>query len=868
MSEISKENFLAYFPGPKGENSQFIKELFGTVLDDYFHWRRNYYPSDPTVISPSEAHDFIDERSDLQERLSEMLGRLRRSFPFYSPRYIAHQQGETTIPALVGSLAGLLYNSNNVTSETGAVTLEYEIDACNRLLGMIGFTPPPDPPRVVTQASLDEYHKMLSFEYAWCHLTSGGTVANIESLWVARAVKYFPLSVRDTAIARALELKVNVIGEDGLVGMRNISEVDPQELLNIEPSESLALISRYLEAIKQKMGSPRGQDGPSDNEIADMAWRFLESDSKYSLANGMARCLVDFPPAIFVSGAAHYSISKALDLLGLGKDCLVPVEMNSTFRLDINDLELKILDATKKGRIPLCVIGIAGTTEEGAIDPVDKIIELRQRMQTKGISFWVHVDAAWGGFFRTLLIKAASERVIDDLNSLVSIASLELLDGEFELLVFEVDEVKPTITDHFVEKVVRLIQALDDLLFGEGDSDVLFLHYSSSALEALAGRELSSVATALDLLLSVVNQLRDGDADSKGTALPPDDLGSCASSEMVSDLSGEIELVLSNFDYERRREAHFHKSVEVAFSDSAIVGAIDAIALADSVTVDPHKMGYVNYPCGAVAFRNDWVRLLVRQKAPYITSVADARILHLPPRHLVETAKPGDRAKVGLIATEAFAPYTLEGSRPSFPATALWLNTELIPLDRLNHGKIVRSSWLAARELFEWLSNLNEALDATGIRRDFEVLTYAREDGKSKPPDTNIIIFGVRAKGDRTLEGMCDLTNRVYKHFSIQAEHGEREYSYSQPFFLSKTTFAQPAYSYPTMRTFIEAAGITDGEASYRRSGVVVLRSTVMNPYLITLAKRRRVEILREFILEFSRVAQMETEKLIQMPLG
>jgi glutamate/tyrosine decarboxylase-like PLP-dependent enzyme len=49
------------------------------------------------------------------------------------------------------------------------------------------------------------------------------------------------------------------------------------------------------------------------------------------------------------------------------------------------------------------VVAIIGTTEEGAVDPLAKVLKLRKRYQRLGMSFIVHADAAWGGYFASTL---------------------------------------------------------------------------------------------------------------------------------------------------------------------------------------------------------------------------------------------------------------------------------------------------------------------------------------------------------------------------------------------------------------------------------------------------------------------------------
>jgi glutamate/tyrosine decarboxylase-like PLP-dependent enzyme len=72
--------------------------------------------------------------------------------------------------------------------------------------------------------------------------------------------------------------------------------------------------------------------------------------------------------------------------------------------MDINDLEKQLDDCIAK-KIPIFgVVAIMGSTEHGACDPLADIIELRDKYQNeKGVSFAIHCDAAWGGYFASLL---------------------------------------------------------------------------------------------------------------------------------------------------------------------------------------------------------------------------------------------------------------------------------------------------------------------------------------------------------------------------------------------------------------------------------------------------------------------------------
>ena len=126
---------------PQGENSEFLIDSVTTILQDYVHWRRNYFPDDSILIDKNVQRDNQDEYDKIHLGLMELMAQLRRNFPFYSPRYIGHMLSDISIPAMLEYFAGMLHNSNNCTTEAAPVTVEWEIEACNKILSMLGFTP-------------------------------------------------------------------------------------------------------------------------------------------------------------------------------------------------------------------------------------------------------------------------------------------------------------------------------------------------------------------------------------------------------------------------------------------------------------------------------------------------------------------------------------------------------------------------------------------------------------------------------------------------------------------------------------------------------------------------------------------------------
>lgn len=95
---------------------------------------------------------------------------------------------------------------------------------------------------------------------------------------------------------------------------------------------------------------------------------------------------------IIGSSLMHYSFEKAAELLGIGTRGLIRVPVGSDNRIDLIALQQTIAACRARKQHILAIIGIAGTTDSGAIDPLAEIAEIANE---QNIHF--HVDAAWGG---------------------------------------------------------------------------------------------------------------------------------------------------------------------------------------------------------------------------------------------------------------------------------------------------------------------------------------------------------------------------------------------------------------------------------------------------------------------------------------
>ena len=97
-------------------------------------------------------------------------------------------------------------------------------------------------------------------------------------------------------------------------------------------------------------------------------------------------------PTIYLSGEAHHSFNKIAHLTGLGRKAIRYVATGDDLRMDLQHLSRQVAEDRKNGFAPFMVVGTAGTTGAGAIDPLP---ELSLFCQSENL--WFHVDAAWGG---------------------------------------------------------------------------------------------------------------------------------------------------------------------------------------------------------------------------------------------------------------------------------------------------------------------------------------------------------------------------------------------------------------------------------------------------------------------------------------
>lgn len=363
------------FLGPYGENDALLEKLTVEFLRDHVYWRRNFHPEDPPAIPTHAAQhpEFMAFEARLRRELHSLSAALKRSVPFHSPRYLGHMVSDLALPGLAAQMLTLPYNPNNVSEDAAPVTIDLEIRAGLQLARMLGYKDDPTRP-----------------DCAFGHLTSGGTVANYQALRLAMALKAFPVALR-------------TVSPPGL----EVPE-DDWAAFNLAPRACIELMQSWQDWLAAIAPTAR------------RSWQRRVEDERVEqlgLVEFFARHPELSPPVVLVPVTAHYSWSKGMKLLGLGREQLLQVPERG-MRMDTDALDTMLEQLHEQRRPVLLTVAVLGTTEFGTIDPVLEVIDQRERHAEEGFGFSVHVDAAWGGYLATLFrAEDGALRPLEELRS-------------------------------------------------------------------------------------------------------------------------------------------------------------------------------------------------------------------------------------------------------------------------------------------------------------------------------------------------------------------------------------------------------------------------------------------------------------------
>ncbi|MDG2138389.1 MAG: pyridoxal-dependent decarboxylase [Luminiphilus sp.] len=555
MTDGSKSTL---FIGPKGEQGRIFSSLWDHLFSVTMQRRSQRFANDSEWHPlATTAHD--SDHATVLSALEELLGLLREEIPTFSPRYLGHMVSDVSIPALLGHMAMLFENANLASREAAVVGSALETEAINLLANMVGLDPKP----------------------ARGHFTSGGTLANFEAVWRAR----YRL---DHWLALGVWLKVNGHSNAPLFDWAHCGwSVYHEQMKCHELSEPDLL--PYSSVVMGALAMSRFAREHFEEEWPE--------------------------PVLLVPGNKHYSWPKAANIFGLGREAVWSCDLDEKGRLSPDALKAQIGRAEVDGRPIMMVVSVAGTTELGMIDPVDKVADLLDELcEHRGLHIWHHIDAAYGGYFCSVL---------------------------------------------------------------KGDASSL-----SAASEA----------------------------------------------------------------------------------------ALRAFPRASSLTLDPHKLGFVPYACGAFLVPDANAYLVSNIHAPYLEEIADA--------------------KFPSWST------TLEGSRAATGPSAVWLSAKIMPLDSHGHGWFLNKSLSITHMLYDVISRVSpniRMLDSS---------------------DTNVMCFAIAAEGDSLSEANRK-TDVVIAHFRESSELSA-----------TRTGLTVENYGQLVTRTVAGWDGVLDSDQ------LTVVRMVVMNPYL------------------------------------
>ena len=191
-----------------------------------------------------------------------------------------------------------------------------------------------------------------------------------------------------------------------------------QNMVKTETSKSLSPLERQVLAMLHKLIFRGGDDFYAENThthdtalgaicsggtVANISalWvarnRLLSSNTESNSVsqNGLMGALRNSgftDLAILASERAHYSLGKAADVLGIGSKNLIKIPTDASSKIDITKLDKKCRELTNKNIGIISIVGIAGSTETGSIDPLSEMAAVSVE---HGAHF--HIDAAWGG---------------------------------------------------------------------------------------------------------------------------------------------------------------------------------------------------------------------------------------------------------------------------------------------------------------------------------------------------------------------------------------------------------------------------------------------------------------------------------------
>ncbi|EJS67805.1 tyrosine decarboxylase [Bacillus cereus] len=454
-----------------------------------------------------------------------------------------------------------------------------------------------------------EFAALMSYKKgeSWGHICADGSIANLEGLWYARNMKSLPLAIKEVA-------------------PEFVEGKSEWELLNMSTEEILDI----LERIPGKIDEIKAHSARNGQHLQELG-KWLIPQTK------------------------HYSWLKSADIIGIGLDNVETIDVDHNYRMDIDKLEEKIRELAAE-KIPILgVVAVIGTTEEGQVDRIDKIVALREKLAQEGIYFYIHIDAAYGGYARAIFLDENNEFI--DYNKI----------------------------------------------------DETYVKY--------------------------------GIFNSENEWLTED-----------------------------------------------IYNSFKAIDQAETVTIDPHKMGYIPYSAGGIVVKDIRMRDVISYFATYVF-------------------------EKGADIPALLGAYMLEGSKAGATAASVWTAHKVLPLNVTGYGKLLGASIEGAYHFYHFLQD-----------KQFKVGDKTIHVYPLTKPDFNMVDYVFNEEGNTSLAKM----NKLNHDFFGQSSYVKGNIYYNE-FLTSHTDFAIPDYGNSPL-PFVKSLGFSEEEWDKERK-VTVLRACALSPY-------------------------------------
>lgn len=241
--------------------------------------------------------------------------------------------------------------------------------------------------------------------------------------------------------------------------------------------------------------------------------------------------------------------------------------------------------------------------------------------------------------------------------------------------------------------------------------------------------------------------------------------------------------------YENLHEVYKKHHVFVrddVYVDKDVYDAFKAMSEAESITLDPHKMGYVPYAAGGISIKWKEMRELIGYFATYVL-------------------------EKGSKAPSLLGAYIMEGSKAGATAAGVWTAHRVLPLNVTGYGRLIGASIEGAQNLYNWVKDLTFNINGKKIK----------VHGLTKP-DFNMVCYEFQEEGESLEEN-----NALNKAF-FQVTSSGIDSLYGQPFMTSHTDFAIPDYGNSPFPFVHDVLGYSREE--WEKVGkVTVLRGCTLN---------------------------------------